>query len=70
MKTQSKTDQTTSRAGNTGDQVLIDFSVATDWLKKKCKFSTPITEQSKAKTKQQQIFFNTQLEIALNMLKY
>lgn len=55
---------------NTGDQVLIGFSVATDWLKKKCKFSTPITEQSKAKTKQQQIFFNTQLEIALNMLKY
>ena len=34
---------------NVGNQVMIDFSFASDWLRKWCKFSGPITEQSKAK---------------------
>ena len=47
------------------DQVAIDFSFASDWLRVWRNFSRPITERSKAKPRQSQISFNTRLKIAL-----
>ena len=48
-----------------GDQVGIGFTFASDWLRGWCKFSTPITERSKANPMQSRITFDTQLKIAL-----
>ena len=52
---------------NAGDQVVIGFSFASDWLKERRKFSGPITERSEAKTKISQITFATPLKIALSV---
>ena len=41
-----------------GDQVVIDFKFASDWLRGWRKFSGPITEQSKANPMQPWITFN------------
>ena len=45
---------------NTGDQVVIGFSFASDWLRKWREFSEPIIERSKGKLKQSRITFDTQ----------
>ena len=50
---------------NAGDQVMIGFSFASDWLTKWREYSGPITERSKAKPRQSQITFDSQLKIAL-----
>ena len=50
---------------NAGDQVVIGFSFASDWLRKWREFFRPIAGRSKAKPKQSLITFNTQLKIAL-----
>ena len=52
---------------NAGDQVVIGFSFASDWLKERHKFSGPITERCEAKTKISQITFATPLKIALSV---
>ena len=45
---------------NVGDQVIIFFiSLASDWLRERCKFSAPNTEWGEAKTIQSQITFNS-----------
>ena len=43
---------------------MIGFNFASHWLREWRKFSGPITEQSKAKTKQTRISVDSQLEIA------
>ena len=48
---------------NLGDQDMIGFSFSSYWLAECCEFSGPITEQSKAKTLQAWITFDTQLKI-------
>ena len=50
---------------NAGVQVMIGFSFASDWLTKWHEYSGPITERSKAKPRQSQITFDSQLKIAL-----
>ena len=50
---------------NTGDQVLICFNFACDWLREWPEFTGPIKEQRKAKTNQSQVTFDTQLKFAL-----
>ena len=45
---------------NAGDQVVIGFSFASDWLRKWHEFSEPIIERSKGKLKQSRITFDTQ----------
>lgn len=50
---------------NVSDQVVIGFSLALDWLRGWREYSEPITEQSKAKLKQNRITFDTQQKIAL-----
>ena len=50
---------------NAGDQVMIGFSFASDWLTKWREYSGPITERSKAKPRQSLITFDSQLKIAL-----
>ena len=51
---------------NAGDQVVIDFCFASDWLREWCEFSGPITEGSKVKTKQP-ITFDSGLKIVLSI---
>ena len=48
---------------NAGDQVMIGFSFASDWLTKWREYSGPITERSKAKPRQSQITFDSQLKL-------
>ena len=45
---------------NAGDQVMIGFSFASDWLTKWREYSGPITERSKAKPRQSQITFDNE----------
>ena len=59
MRTQSKARE------NTGDQVLVCFIFAFDWLKEWPEFSGPIKEQRKAETNQSRVTFDTQLKFAL-----
>ena len=47
------------------DQVVFGFSLTFDWLRLWREFSGPITQRSKAKPKQYNITFDTQLETAL-----
>ena len=54
---------------NAGVQVLIGFSFASDWLRKSCEFSGPITERRKEKPMQSQITFDTQLKIAVTLVR-
>ena len=50
---------------NASDQVVFGFSLPFDWLRLWREFSGPITQRSKAKPKQYNITFDTQLETAL-----
>ena len=43
----------------TDDQVMIGYSFTSEWLREWCKFSGPITEQSKPKLKLSQITLDT-----------
>lgn len=63
MRTQSKDKP---HARNAGDQVVIGFSFAFDWLREWREFPGPIKEESRAKPMQSRISFETQLKIALN----
>ena len=47
------------------DQVVFGFSLTFDWIRLWREFSGPITQRSKAKPKQYNITFDTQLETAL-----
>ena len=50
---------------------MIGVSFASDWLRECCKFSEPITEQSKAKPMQHQITFNIHISYyAINFNLY
>ena len=66
MRTKSKTTKLPEVQENAGDQVVIDFFFASDWLREWCKFSGPITEGSKVKTKQP-ITFDSGLKIVLSI---
>ena len=57
MRTKRKITKLPKARENAGDQVVISVSFASDWLRKWRKFSRPITEQSKAKSR---ITFGTQ----------
>ena len=59
------TENSSKARENTGDQVLICFIFACDWLKEWPEFSGPIKEQRKAKTNQSRVTFDTQLKFAL-----
>ena len=50
---------------NAGDQVMIGFSFASDWLREWREFPGPITQQRKTKLKRSLITFDTQLKVAL-----
>ena len=50
---------------NASNQVVFGFSFTFDWLRLWREFSGPITQRSKAKPKQYNITFDTQLETAL-----
>ena len=43
---------------NAGDELVIAFSLASDWSREWSKFSTPITERRKAKSQQSRITFD------------
>ena len=62
MRTHNKTTKFPKAQENAGDQVVIDFSFASDWLRNWRDFSGPITERSKQ---------NQSLKIALflNLVK-
>ena len=50
LKTQSELNVETSKLRkareNAGEQVVVGFKLASDWLREWCKFSWPITERS------------------------
>ena len=50
---------------NASNQVVFGFSFTFDWLRLWREFSGPLTQRSKAKPKQYNITFDTQLETAL-----
>ena len=50
---------------NASNQVVFGFSFTFDWLRLWREFSGPITQRSKAKPKQYNITFDTQLETAI-----
>ena len=52
MRTQGKTTKLSKARENAGNLVVIGFGFASDWLREGREFSGPITEWSKAKTKQ------------------
>ena len=53
-------------AGKCGDQDVIGFSFASDWLRGCHEFSGPITERNKAKPMQFQITLDIRLKFVLN----
>ena len=55
MRTQSENNQTPKRRENAGDQVVIGFNFANDWLIEWREVSGPITDRSKAKPKQSRL---------------
>ena len=59
MKIQSNTSKLPKAWENSGDEVVIGFSFASDWSSKWCVISGPITEQRKAKTNAIPITFPT-----------
>lgn len=65
MRTQSQKGYLLEACENTGDQVGIGFTFASNWFRWWHKFSKPITEQNKAKPMQPRITLNTQLKTAL-----
>ena len=50
---------------NVGDQIVVGFTFASDWLIEWREFSGPITERSKAKPTQSRITCDVQLKAAL-----
>ena len=52
MRIQSNTSKLPKAWENSGDEVVIGFTFASDWSSKWCVISGPITEQSKAKLMQ------------------
>ena len=50
---------------NVGDQIVVGFTFASDWLIEWREFSGPITEQSKAKLMQSRITFDAQVKTSL-----
>ena len=54
-----KTTKLPKERENTDDQVMIGYSFTSEWLREWCKFSGPITEQSKPKLKLSQITLDT-----------
>ena len=54
-----KTTKLPKERENTDDQVMIGYSFTSEWLREWCKFSRPITEQSKPKLKLSQITLDT-----------
>ena len=51
---------------NAGDQVMIGFSFASDWLSEWWRFSGPITEHCyQVKPKQSRVAFDTRLKTAV-----
>lgn len=62
MGTLSKNNQFPKARENTpGDQIVIGFSLTSDWSREWREFCGPFTEWSKEKTKQFGITFGTQL---------
>ena len=55
MRIQSNTSKLPKAWENSGDEVVIGFSFASDWSSKWCVISGPITEQSKAKLMQSRL---------------
>ena len=60
MRTTSKTSKL-PKARETPRSTRVFFNFASDWLREWRQFSRPITERSKAKTKQRLITFDTHL---------
>ena len=50
---------------NVGDQIVVGFTFASDWLIEWREFSGPITEQSKVKLMQSRITFDAQVKTSL-----
>ena len=66
MRNQSGNNPTDKTQENVGDQDVIGFSFASDWLRGWHEFSGPITERKKAKPMQFQITLDTRLKLVLN----
>ena len=60
-----KTSKLPEARENVGDQSMVGFSFASDWLRGRRKFSGPITDRSKVQPVQSWITFDTCLKIAL-----
>ena len=61
-----KTSKLLEARENASNQVALDWSFESDWLRKWREFSGPITKRSKAKTKQSRITLDIHLKITLN----
>ena len=65
MGTQNKKKPNCLKRGKTrATKSCLEVSFVSDWWRDWSEFSEPITRHSKAKPKQSQIAFNTQLKIA------
>ena len=60
-----RTSQLPKARENVGDQIVVGFTFASDWLIEWREFSGPITEQSKAKLMQSRITFDAQVKTSL-----
>ena len=63
-----KTTKLPKERDNTDDQVMIGYSFTSEGLREWCKFSGPITEQSKPKLKLSQITLDTLKNFSINTL--
>ena len=61
-----KTTKLPKERENTDDQVMIGYSFTSEGLREWCKFSGPITEQSKPKLKLSQITLDTLKNFSMN----
>ena len=59
-----RTSQLPKARENVGDQIVVGFTFASDWLIECREFSGPITEQSKVNEMQSRITLDTQLKIS------
>ena len=66
MRNQSGNNTTDKTQENVGDQDVVGFSFASDWLRGWHEFSGPITERNKVKPMQFQITLDTRLKLVLN----
>ena len=74
IRTQSKTTKLSKARENAGDQVVITFSFASDWMREWLQFSWPITVRRKGTTMKPRITFdqsirNYCLELLMKKLK-